>query len=146
MVRRASVLRSRTGWFAWARRWYLVAWDNERQDWRTFRVDRITPRTPTDPRFASRKLPEKSVADFVQHTVGTAYWQYRARVLEHALADYAKAWMPIPMDREVIDDNACIVEVGSDAPHQLALWLGMLDAAFEVVDGSRTGDRHHRAR
>ncbi|MBD7949550.1 helix-turn-helix transcriptional regulator [Oerskovia rustica] len=41
----------------WGGRWYLVAWDLERQDWRTFRVDRMTPRTPTGPRFAPRELP-----------------------------------------------------------------------------------------
>ncbi|MFF2622336.1 helix-turn-helix transcriptional regulator [Oerskovia jenensis] len=41
----------------WGGRWYLVAWDLEREDWRTFRVDRMTPRTPTGPRFAPRDLP-----------------------------------------------------------------------------------------
>ncbi|MFF3063409.1 helix-turn-helix transcriptional regulator [Oerskovia sp. NPDC057915] len=41
----------------WGGRWYLVAWDLERADWRTFRVDRMTPRTPTGPRFAPRDLP-----------------------------------------------------------------------------------------
>jgi predicted DNA-binding transcriptional regulator YafY len=41
----------------WGGRWYLVAWDLERHDWRTFRVDRMTPRTPTGPRFAPRDLP-----------------------------------------------------------------------------------------
>jgi len=35
----------------WGGRWYLVAWDLDREDWRTFRADRITPRTPTGPRF-----------------------------------------------------------------------------------------------
>ncbi|MFD0647991.1 helix-turn-helix transcriptional regulator [Streptomyces malaysiensis subsp. malaysiensis] len=38
-------------------RWYLVAWDLDREDWRTFRVDRITPRTPTGPRFTPREVP-----------------------------------------------------------------------------------------
>jgi biotin operon repressor len=38
-------------------RWYLVAWDLERADWRLFRADRITPRTPTGPRFAPRTVP-----------------------------------------------------------------------------------------
>jgi hypothetical protein len=33
----------------------------------------------------------------------------------------------------VIDENTCIVDVGSDAPHQLDLWLGMLDVDFEVL-------------
>jgi len=137
---------------AWGRRWYLVAWDNEREDWRTFRVDRITPRIPTGPRFVPRELDEKSLTDYVQRSVGTASWQYRARVLVHASADYVKSRMPIPIDPEVIDDNTCLVELGSDAPHQLALWLGMLDADFEVQGAPelsaalrRLGDRYHRA-
>jgi predicted DNA-binding transcriptional regulator YafY len=41
----------------WSGRWYLVAWDLDRDDWRTFRVDRMTPRTPTGPRFSPRELP-----------------------------------------------------------------------------------------
>lgn len=39
------------------RRWYLLAWDTGRQDWRTFRTDRIQPRLPTGPRFAAREPP-----------------------------------------------------------------------------------------
>jgi hypothetical protein len=100
-------------------------------------------------RFASWELPEKSVADFVQHAVGTASLQYRARVLVRASAGYVKPRMPIPMDPEVIDDNTCIVDVGSDAPHQPALWLGMLDADFDVLDApelatavTELGDRY----
>lgn len=49
----------------WGGRWYLVAWDLDRDDWRTFRVDRITPRTPTGPRFTPRALPGGEVAAFV---------------------------------------------------------------------------------
>ncbi|MGR6918860.1 helix-turn-helix transcriptional regulator [[Actinomadura] parvosata] len=49
----------------WGGRWYLVAWDLDREDWRTFRADRITPRTPTGPRFAPRELPGGTVAAFV---------------------------------------------------------------------------------
>src|SRR5919112_4358487 len=37
---------------SWGRRWYLFAWDLDRDDWRTFRVDRMQPRIPTGPRFA----------------------------------------------------------------------------------------------
>ena len=38
---------------AWGRRWYLLAWDVDRNDWRIFRADRITPKTPTGPRSAA---------------------------------------------------------------------------------------------
>ncbi len=41
----------------WRNRWYLVAWDVDRENWRTFRVDRIRPCTPTGPRFTPRELP-----------------------------------------------------------------------------------------
>ena len=46
----------------WGRRWYLVAWDIERHDWRTFRVDRIDRRSPDRPRFAPRELPDEDLA------------------------------------------------------------------------------------
>lgn len=49
----------------WGGRWYLVAWDLDRDDWRTFRVDRISPRTPTGPRFTPRELPGGDVAAYV---------------------------------------------------------------------------------
>jgi predicted DNA-binding transcriptional regulator YafY len=49
----------------WGGRWYLVAWDLRRADWRTFRVDRMTPRTPTGPRFTPRPLPAPDVASYV---------------------------------------------------------------------------------
>ena len=46
-------------------RWYLVAWDLDRRDWRTFRVDRIALRTPDGPRFTPREIPGGDVAAFV---------------------------------------------------------------------------------
>lgn len=46
-------------------RWYLLAWDLDRHDWRTFRVDRIAPRTPNGPRFAPREVPGGDAAAFV---------------------------------------------------------------------------------
>ena len=41
----------------WRGRWYLVAWDLDHDEWRTYRADRMAPRTPTGPRFAPRELP-----------------------------------------------------------------------------------------
>jgi predicted DNA-binding transcriptional regulator YafY len=137
---------------AWGRRWYLVAWDNERQAWRTFRVDRMRLKTPNGPRFTPRELPEGDAAEFVRRSVGQASWQYRARVKVFASAEYVKNRMPIPIEPDVVGEDACIVEMGSDDPHQLALWLGLLDADFEVLDApelaaavKEVGDRYHRA-
>ncbi|GGU17150.1 hypothetical protein GCM10010259_04600 [Streptomyces daghestanicus] len=49
----------------WRGRWYLLAWDLDRDDWRTFRADRVSPRTPTGPRFTPREVPGGDVAAFV---------------------------------------------------------------------------------
>ena len=137
---------------AWGRRWYLVAWDNGREDWRTFRVDRMNLKTPNGARFVARELPEEDVAEFVRRSVGEASWQYRARVKVFASAAYVKNRMPIPIEPDVIDESACIVELGSDDPHQLAVWLGLMDADFDVLDAPELaaavrelGDRYHRA-
>src|SRR6266542_4153131 len=68
-------------------RWYLVAWDSDRRDWRTFRADRIRLRTPGGPRFAPRDPPGGDVATYLQRGVGSATWRYRARVRVHAPAE-----------------------------------------------------------
>ncbi len=49
----------------WDGRWYLIAWDLDRDDWRTFRADRIVPRIPNGPRFTPRELPGGDVAGYV---------------------------------------------------------------------------------
>ncbi len=46
-------------------RWYLVAWDLDRADWRIFRLDRMTPRTPLGPPFEPRPLPTGDAATFL---------------------------------------------------------------------------------
>jgi predicted DNA-binding transcriptional regulator YafY len=118
---------------SWGRRWYLVAWDVDRRDWRTFRVDRISPRTPNGPRFAPRDLPDDP-ARFVQRGAGSAMWNYRARVTVHAPADQVAARLPPAVLVEAVDASTCVIEVGSDSPELLAHHLGLLEADFEVRD------------
>jgi predicted DNA-binding transcriptional regulator YafY len=123
------------------RRWYLLAWDVDRDAWRTFRVDRIEPRTPTGPRFAPRALPpDDEIAAQVARGVGEATWRYRARVIVHAPASYVRARLPIPVEVESLGHDRSAFEPGSDHPQTLALYLGMLDADFEIVDSPELAD------
>jgi predicted DNA-binding transcriptional regulator YafY len=123
------------------RRWYLVAWDLDRDAWRTFRVDRIEPRTPTGPRFTPRALPpDREVAAQVARGVGEATWRYRARVIVHAPATRVQGRLPIPIEVESLGEDRCAFEPGSDHPQMLALYLGMLDADFEIVDSPEPVD------
>jgi predicted DNA-binding transcriptional regulator YafY len=117
------------------RRWYLVAWDTGRADWRTFRVDRVEPRTPTGPRFTPRPLPpDREIAERVARGVGEATWRYRARVIVHAPAAHVRSRIPVPVEVRELGDDRCEFEPGSDHPELLALYLGMLDADFTIVD------------
>ncbi|HEX6418926.1 MAG TPA: WYL domain-containing protein [Acidimicrobiales bacterium] len=115
-------------------RWYLVAWDADRGDWRTFRADRIRPRLNPGPRGAPRPGPEGGAAAFVARGLGTATWRYRARVTVHAPAAEVAARLPPSVAVTPIDERTCAVEAGSDSPRALALWLGMLDADFDAGD------------
>jgi len=46
-------------------RWYLVAWDLDRADWRIYRADRIRPRSHAGARFAPREVPGGDVRRYV---------------------------------------------------------------------------------
>jgi len=54
-------------------RWYLLAWDLDRDDWRTFRIDRIQPRLATYKRFAPRDAPAGGAAEYVRRNVAANY-------------------------------------------------------------------------
>jgi predicted DNA-binding transcriptional regulator YafY len=119
---------------SWGRRWYLVASDADRQDWRTFRVDRLRPRTPAGPRFTPRRVPGGDVTAYVERTVGRATWRYRARVLLNAPAASLAGRLPPAVELEPVDDRTCIATAGADDPTVLALYLGMLDVDFDLLD------------
>ncbi|MBL7499691.1 YafY family transcriptional regulator [Frankia sp. CNm7] len=117
------------------RRWYLVAWDLARDDWRTFRVDRVRPRTPTGPRFTPRPLPDDpEIARRVAAGAATATWRYRARVVVHAPAERVARKLPVPAAIQPTGPDECVFEPGSDDPRTLARYLAMLDEDFTVED------------
>jgi predicted DNA-binding transcriptional regulator YafY len=117
-----------------ARRWYLVAFDTQRQDWRTFRVDRMRPVTPTGPRFAARPLPAEDIAGYVAHKVGAVVKQYTATVVVHAPAAVVTERLPPSVGSiEARDAQSCVLRTGSDNPEMLAVWLGALGYDFEVT-------------
>jgi predicted DNA-binding transcriptional regulator YafY len=129
---------------SWGRRWYLVAWDPAREDWRTFRVDRMHPRLPTGPRFSPRKVPGGDVTAYVEKTVGQATWGYRARVLLHAPAETLADRLPPAVELQPVDEHSCIATTGADDPYMLALYLGMLDVDFDIIDAPELAQQLHK--
>jgi predicted DNA-binding transcriptional regulator YafY len=137
----------------WGRRWYLVAWDIDRADWRTFRVDRLTVRLPLGQRFAPRPLPDDDIAAYVARGIATFAWRYRARIVVHASADaIAERIGRYVGTIEPIDAGSCVVDAGADSLETLAVYLGMLGADFTIdVDSDlaahvgRLADRYRAA-
>ncbi|ANN20202.1 DNA-binding transcriptional regulator [Amycolatopsis orientalis] len=118
----------------WGRRWYLVAWDLDRGDWRTYRVDRLTPRVPIGPRFTPRDLPE-DVTDRVRRGVSSAAWRYRAKVTVDAPAEEVTARInPAVGTVEAVDESTCLLHTGADSIETLAVHLGLLNAPFRVTE------------
>ena len=119
----------------WGQRWYLVAWDTDRWDWRTFRVDRIRPRLPAGPRFTPRDLSDDEVAALVSRGVPATARRYQARVTVHApAAAIAERIGPWVGTVEAVDGETCILDTGADTLEILAVYLGMLDADFSVIE------------
>lgn len=112
------------------RRWYLPAWDTARAGWRTFRADRIRPRTPGGPRFTPRRPPEDA-ATYVPRGVGSAAWRYPARVRLHAPRERLAELLP-PTVGVLHEDG--VLETGGESPHNVAAFLGTLGVPFTVLD------------
>jgi predicted DNA-binding transcriptional regulator YafY len=115
-----------------ARRWYLLAWDLDKGDWRTFRVDRIRLRPPAGPRFTPRELTDEEVTERLSRGLATAMWRYRARVTVHAPVEEIAQRLPPGVTAQPLDRHTCVIDVGSDNPVMLALYLGMVGADFDV--------------
>lgn len=126
----------------WGRRWYLVAFDVDRDAWRTFRVDRIVPKTPTGPRFTPRQPPFADVTAYVSRNVSAAAWRYRARVTVHAPAEVVSERInPAVGSVEAVDAGTCVLHTGADRVETLAVHLGLLDADFTVTEPPELVDR-----
>ncbi len=122
-------------------RWYLVAYDLDRSDWRTFRVDRLTPKIPTGPRFVPRELPPEGVASYVDRGVSQAMWEFRARIRIHAPASVVTARLPASAGVVTeIDESSCYLDAGSDDPGMLLRYLSMLDLDFSVAEAPELAD------
>jgi predicted DNA-binding transcriptional regulator YafY len=141
---------------SWGRRWYLVAWDLDREDWRSLRVDRVVPDTvtPTGLRFTPRELPEGGdLAAYVSQRVSAAGWRHHARVRVQAPAEDVRRRIPAAAGVvEAVDEGTCLLDTGADTLETLAVYLGMLgvdfkvDAPPELVAHLRAlADRYHRA-
>jgi predicted DNA-binding transcriptional regulator YafY len=114
-------------------RWYLVAWDLARKDWRTFRVDRIEGKLKTSTRFKPRRPPEGDFAAFVSKSLASVPYPYRARVTIHAPVEtIAKRVPPSAGVLEALDDDSCMLNTGAHSLEGITIHLSLLGVDFRV--------------
>jgi predicted DNA-binding transcriptional regulator YafY len=123
------------------RRWYLVAWDCGREDWRTFRIDRLTKPAAAGVRFSPRKLPARDAAAYVMDNIRSAPVRYEARLtLRCAAKDIAKRVPSHWGSVEPIDSHSCEYRTRDDDIGWLAQRVVMLGVDFEVHEPAELRD------
>ena len=120
------------------RRWYLVAWDARRDDWRTFRVDRVVEPRLAGVRFAPLELPGGDAAEYVSSSLRSAPMAHRAvvdvRATVDEVADVAR-WLQA--DVEVVDEGTCRLQLRSESVGWLVSMITTLALRFDLrIEGS----------
>ena len=115
------------------RRWYLVAWDRRRDDWRTFRIDRLAAPAAIGTRFVPRRLPTKDAAAYVKQSITGAPHRFEARVTLYAAAEQITSRVPAYWGAiEPTGAATCEYRTGDDDLGWLALRIAMLGVDFKV--------------
>jgi predicted DNA-binding transcriptional regulator YafY len=134
---------------AHAGRWYLVAFDPERADWRTFRVDRMAELRPARRPFAPRELPDPDPATYLVRSFAAATYRHSARVAVGLSADAVRAgvFASIPGDVDARGPDACTVRLTAESAElvvQYVAAIATLGAPVTVDEASAEVSRRVR--
>lgn len=122
------------------RRWYLVGWDVEKHDWRTFRADRMVDPKPTGARFRQRELPGGNAGSFVQDRLKALSGQHRIEVVIQAPAEDVQRTVAHWGTAEAITETSCRLRMSVDTLEWPAMVLGAVGADFEIVEPAELRD------
>lgn len=118
------------------RRWYLLAWDDARADFRTFRVDRARKVRLDGTTFRPRSLPVDA-RTFVARAVSIAPYRHQLRArLRGAASELARKvphWCGV---LEPLDADACVLHMGAETLEGLAaqMLIAGAEVELEVLD------------
>lgn len=118
---------------ATGRRWYLLAWDTDRDDWRTFRLDRIGSARVTTWTFRPREAPDPR--EFVMRSVTQSPYRHVAKVRFEATAEHVAQFVSASAGTvEPLGDSACMLTAGADHLDHLSVYLVKVGAEFTVLE------------
>lgn len=126
-------------------RWYLLAWDLQREDWRTFRVDRMQRIETTAAQFPPRAFPG-DVAEYLARSISQPPARHRARVKltgsAETLAPRIPVWAGV---LQALDDHHCLLDTGIESAEELLAQLAFIGIEFELIDDGGLGDALRQA-
>jgi predicted DNA-binding transcriptional regulator YafY len=115
------------------RRWYLLAFDRDRQDWRSLRLDRMDDVRALGSTFTARAAPD--AADYVRRAISASPYRYVARIRFSASKETLRQrFSDASAVVEADGPDACIVTAGADDPERMAVYFAMVGVDFEVLD------------
>jgi len=128
-------------------RWYLVAWDQRRQDWRTFRLDRLRDPRSAGGHFTPREIPGGDAASFVATSLGSIPCRFEATLAVNAAFDQLNdvlRWVDHTPTK--VDAESCLVQIRSDDLDWLAMTIARiaLTAPVEVIEPADLADTVRR--
>jgi predicted DNA-binding transcriptional regulator YafY len=124
------------------RRWYLVAYDLDRQGWRTFRLDRFAePPAATGARFRPRELPGGDAAEFVRRNIATVPATHEVEVEVEGEGRAVRAKIGRWATVTALGPGRCLVRMTPDNLDWPVIALGMAGADFRVISPPELADR-----
>jgi predicted DNA-binding transcriptional regulator YafY len=121
------------------RRWYLMAYDRDREDWRSLRLDRMADVRAVGSTFTAREAPD--AAAYIRRSISASPYRYVARVRFSSPYDVvAQHFSPSSATVQADGADACVVTAGGDDAERIALYLAMVGADFEVLDPPEVAD------
>ncbi|MFZ0173459.1 MAG: YafY family protein [Acidimicrobiales bacterium] len=114
-------------------RWYLVAFDNTRYDWRSFRLDRLAEPHSTEAHFLPRELPSADAAEFVRAGIDNLPAPHAVEARVHAPAAVVRSRLGSWGTVVAVDDASCLLQMTVDSLDWPTLALGATGADFEVL-------------
>jgi predicted DNA-binding transcriptional regulator YafY len=124
------------------RKWYLAAWDLERNDWRTFRVDRIASKLKTGARFTPRPAPDGGFAAYVTRSVAYTPYPVQATVRVSAPAAHVTERLPPTVGIiEPVDEATTLLHTGAYSLDGLSVYLALMGLEFKVEKPPELAER-----
>ena len=114
-------------------RWYLTAFDPDRDAWRSFRLDRLEVKKPAGARFTPRAAPDPAA---LVTSIDAVFRRYRAVVVVAAPAEEVVSRVPASVPVEPVDAEHCRVFATGETAYNVALNLLMLDRSFALEEAS----------